>query len=408
MVQNCKTDVATDATATGIGQETARHHGRSHTVQTEAGLRLPTHHATTDQEEQAQTEQATQDEDPTEFIYQVPNCDYECDLAASPQAVKGSLKRHIKFWQNIGTSPFILDVINNGYRIPFAADPLRVLQRNNKSALQHEEFVKQAISELMQSNRIIQTKEPPHVVNPLSVSVQPSGKLRLILDLRHVNQYVSKNSVKYEDWRTALTYFQTDAFMIAFDLKSGYHHIDIHPESQKFLGFAWKGPKDRSCLYYVFTVLPFGLSSAPFIFNKCLKPLQKCWRKQGISIALCLDDGWLTESSFAECLQLSQTIRTDLREAGLITSEDKCIWQPCQELIWLGLVWNSVRGTIAITQRRIYNITHTIQSIVSQEFSVSARQLASFTGKIISTSSVTKNVSQIMTRHCSMSVRSSS
>ena len=90
MVQNCKTDVAT----TGIGHKTAGHHGQSHTVQTEAGLRLPTHHTTTDQEKQAQMEQATQDEDPTEFIYQVPNYDYECDLAASPQAVKGSLKRH--------------------------------------------------------------------------------------------------------------------------------------------------------------------------------------------------------------------------------------------------------------------------------------------------------------------------
>ena len=107
-------------------------------------------------------------------------------------------------------------------------------------------------------------------------------------------------------------------------------------------------------------------------------------------------------------LQLSQTVRTDLREAGLITSEDKCMWQPCQELICLGLVWNSVRGTIAITQRRIDNITHTIQSIDSQEFSVSARELASFTGKIISTSSVTKNVSQIMTRHCSMTVAAAS
>ena len=110
----------------------------------------------------------------------------------------------------------------------------------------------QAILELMQSNRIIQTKEPPHVVNPLSVSVQPSGKLRLILDLRHVNQYVSKYSIKFEDWRTALTYFQTDAFMIAFDLKSEYHHNDTRPESQTFLGFAWKGPKDRSFLYYFF------------------------------------------------------------------------------------------------------------------------------------------------------------
>ena len=92
------------------------------------------------------------------------------------------------------------------------------------------------------------------------------------------------------------------------------------------------------------------------------------------------------------------------KDAGLITSEANCNWQPCQELIWLGLVWNSINGTIAITQRRISNISHTIRNITSQECFVSARELASFTGKIISTSPVTKNVSQIMTRHCSMSV----
>jgi hypothetical protein len=51
--------------------------------------------------------------------------------------------------------------------------------------------------------------------------------------------------------------------MISFDLKSGYHHIDIHPGSQTFLGFAWKKPEDESFTYYQFTVSPFGLSTAP-------------------------------------------------------------------------------------------------------------------------------------------------
>ena len=92
------------------------------------------------------------------------------------------------------------------------------------------------------------------------------------------------------------------------------------------------------------------------------------------------------------------------RDAGLITSEAKCNWQPCQELICLGLVWNSIKGNIAITQIRISNISQTIRNITSQECFVSARELTSFTGKMICTSPVTKNVSQIMTRHCIMSV----
>ena len=295
MVNNWKPNDATDATESVIGQEAAGLHGQSHTDQTEVVLHLPTPHMAIDQGEQVQMEQlTTHNENPTDYIYQVSNNDYECELELTQTCtVKGNLKRHIKFWQSIGTSSFILSIINNGYKIPFNTIPPKNVQRNNRSALQYAEFVDQAISHLIQSYRIVRTGKTLHIVNPLSVSVQPSGKLHLILDLRHVNQYVAKNTVKYEDWRTGLTYFKKDYFMISFDLKSGYHHIDIHPESQTFLGFA-------------FTVLPFGLTSAPYIFTKCLKPLEKYWRRQGIGIALCLDDGWLTEAKYEDCINLSK------------------------------------------------------------------------------------------------------
>ena len=88
-----------------------------------------------------------------------------------------------------------------------------------------------AISELLQSNRIVRSITTSHVVNPLSVSVQSFGTLRLILDLRHVNNYIQKQNSKYEDWKTALTYFHKGCYMIYFDLKSGYHHIRIHKHS---------------------------------------------------------------------------------------------------------------------------------------------------------------------------------
>ena len=98
------------------------------------------------------------------------------------------------------------------------------------------------------------------------MSIQPNGKKRLILDLRYINNFLIKRRVKYEDWKVALSYFQKGSFMITFDLKSGYHHIEIHPDHLTFLGFAWKFPGEASMRYFVFTVLPFGLSSAPYIF----------------------------------------------------------------------------------------------------------------------------------------------
>ena len=63
----------------------------------------------------------------------------------------------------------------------------------------HFDFVNEAISELLVTNRIFESEVLPHNVNPLSVSIQSSGKKRLILDLRFVNKHVWKQKVKYED-----------------------------------------------------------------------------------------------------------------------------------------------------------------------------------------------------------------
>ena len=68
-------------------------------------------------------------------------------------------------------------------------------------ALDHPEFVNEAILELLHSSRAMELNRPPDVVNPLSVSIQLNGKKRLILDLRYVNNFLIKHRVKYEEWK---------------------------------------------------------------------------------------------------------------------------------------------------------------------------------------------------------------
>ena len=43
--------------------------------------------------------------------------------------------------------------------------------------------------------------------------------------------------------------------------------------------------------YFCFTVLPFSLSLAPYIFIKCLRPLVKFWSFDGVKIVVFLVDG---------------------------------------------------------------------------------------------------------------------
>ena len=77
--------------------------------------------------------------------------------------------------------------------------------------------------------------------------------------------------------------------------------------------------------FYVFTILHFELSSAPYEFPKILKPRVKQWRHQGISVAVYLDDGRGTEKDSQVCSIVADAVRTDLSKAGFVTNEDKSV-----------------------------------------------------------------------------------
>ena len=141
----------------------------------------------------------------------------------------------------------------------------------------------------------MEVEKPPEVINPLSVYINSSGKKRLILDLRYVNGHVYKDKIKFEDWKCFEHYWERKkGYLFKFDLKNGYHHIDIFKPHQKFLGFSWifKGN-----IVFLFTVLPFGLTSAPFIFTKVVRPLVKL---NSVNITCFLDDGIVIEYNYEE------------------------------------------------------------------------------------------------------------
>ena len=86
-----------------------------------------------------------------------------------------------------------------------------------------------------------------------------------------------------------LHYIEKVDYMFKFDISQGYHHIDIFPDHQTFLGFSWS---TKGVLrYFVFTVLPFGLTSGPFIFTKVVRVFVKFWRENGHKMSVYLDDG---------------------------------------------------------------------------------------------------------------------
>ena len=215
------------------------------------------------------------------------------------------------------------------------------------------------------------------VVNPLSVSVQSDGKKRLILDLRHVNFFVKKCKIKFEDAKSFLQSLlpRPTAWACSFDIKSGYHHIEIFESDQECLGFSWV--LEGVTKYFKFTVLPFGLSVGPYIFSKVMRPLVRYWRSKALSIVVYLDDGISAAQSFSKCEEHSLLVRSDLFKSGFVPNKCKCQWVPVQVI-----VWDFKNNRMFIPPEKVSRMFCELSEVMSSR-SVSARKLARVTGRIV-------------------------
>ena len=293
---------------------------------------------------------------------------------------KFALKRNFLFWKNyLKASSFVLNVLNNGYIIPFHYPPTKFCAKNNASALRNKQFVTDEIEKLSNKGFVAEKFREPFCCNPLTVAEK--GKLRLVLDLRHVNKFINEKHFRYEDLNCLAEILEKDDFFVRFDLTAGYHHVDINEHCQKYLGFAWAdGERDR---FYEFTVLPFGLSPAGYVFSKIMRPITKCWRGQGFKVVIFLDDGIASNGGSAETKILADIIQSDLKRAGFSVNFTKSDFTPTKRGEWLGMIVDTEKMTFQVPTEKILKLKEKILHVLTNKF-VKAKELAAITGTLSS------------------------
>ena len=314
--------------------------------------------------------------------------------------IKHSLKRHLAFWkQNLKPSSFVLNVLSQGYILPLTAVPPKFYAENNKSSLKHREFVEGAIKDLLKGGLVAEVGIPPHCCNPLTVS-EKGGKLRLVIDLRHVNSFLKNKKFRYEDLRTFAEIVDQGEFFINFDLKSGYHHVDIHEDHQQYLGFKWDYEEEgnKFTLYFVFTVLPFGLSTASYVFTKIMRPLAKQWRTMGIKAIIYLDDGIAAKKDKLLAEKAAKTIINNLTDAGFFINWDKSDFQPKQRGRWLGFVIDTKTLQLSVPREKLDKVKQEINNTTHRN-TCTAKQLARIAGTISSMQPAIGDIVRLFTRN---------
>ena len=178
----------------------------------------------------------------------------------------------------ITDNQYILDIVENGYKIPFKTEREQIYINNNKSSLENKDFVASEITNLLNKGCIREVSTKSLIVNPLTVAYSKSSKPRLVLDCRHINPHLHKNRFKYEDGKVAREMFDVGDFIFSYDLISAYHHIEIFEEHEQYLGLAWFF--EGKIRYFVFAVLSFGISTTGYIFSKVLREVVKDFRSK--------------------------------------------------------------------------------------------------------------------------------
>ena len=198
---------------------------------------------------------------------------------------------------------YILDGIKNGFRVGFSysTSPLTSASTNHPSANEHPNVITSALKKEVEKGRLFGPLDPmlypdAHISSLGAVPKKHStDKWRLILDLFHpqgfsVNDGIDKalcslTYIKVDDVVQHIPSLGSGCTLAKIDIESAFRNIPVHPHDRHLLGMLWQDQ------LYIDMVLPFGLRSAPKIFNCIADALQWIAQHFGVSfIEHFLDD----------------------------------------------------------------------------------------------------------------------
>ena len=190
--------------------------------------------------------------------------------------------RALALQEELATHPdqaFVHNLIHNiqsGCNIGYAGPQFSHCNGNLPSAYQQPSILDSALAQECKEGRILGPFDTPPLpsfrCSGLGLVPKHDGGWRTIYHLSaphgdSINDYINPEtySLSYcsvDNAYAILNLLGTGALMSKIDLKNAFRLIPVHPNDWNLLGICWRHK------FYIDTCLPFGLRSAPFLFNQ--------------------------------------------------------------------------------------------------------------------------------------------
>ena len=173
--------------------------------------------------------------------------------------------------------------------------------------------VETELKRMLDDGVIREVTQPTDWCSPMVPVVKPSGALRICVDLKQLNKAVRREHYNLPSLDDIAPQLQGSTVFSKLDATSGFWQIPLEEESQLLTTFIT--PFGR----YAFRRLPFGISSAPEIFQRKMTELLR--NLEGVEVIM--DDVLIHGTEDTHDQRLDATLRV-LNEAGVQLNERKC------------------------------------------------------------------------------------
>ena len=290
----------------------------------------------------------------------------------------GCLSQNLPKWREFTSDPWILQTVS-GYHLEFETTPHQVnLPKFAKYSESETVLIESEIRKLISKGAVTEVSPCDNeFISTVFLVPKKTGDFRPVINLKLLNQFVEKIHFKMENIHMALNCISPWDFMVSIDLKDAYFSVPIFQPHRRYLRFLWNFKR------YEFTCLPFGYSLAPRVFTKLFKPIIAYFRFLGFRVVIFIDDLILIASSYHECLQQLEILKSTLCELGFTVNVEKSQLVPVNEILYLGFLINSIATTLHLPAEKLMKIVSACKDLLAKH-QPSVRDVAKVTGLLVS------------------------
>ena len=302
---------------------------------------------------------------------------------ASNSPPVGRLRSFSRDWQANNCSSNVLNIITNGYVLPFLSKPNLVrfpVIISEYKVLPKDQALADCIQSLLSKNAIerVENVKSLGFYSRLFLVPKPHHRWRPVIDLSRLNTFLHVEKFKMETPESIRTSLIPGEWVALIDLSDAYLHIPIHPHSRKYLRFCHRSQ------VFQFTSLPFRLATVPQVFTMIVKEVKLMALSKGLRLHQYLDDWLIRSQSREEALVNTQAVVDLTQSLGWIVNQQKSELNPTQVFSFVGYEYHLDSALVKPTQERWLKLQDFILQLKSKHV-LTARCLMSLIGLLTST-----------------------